>query len=321
MTIQISAIICTHNRAALLPESVRSVFAQTLESADYELIVVDNASQDATPQVVAGLIAAKPATLQVIDLRERNLGLACARNAGLSAARGEFVAYLDDDAVADPDWLRATIEAFASSEAIACVGGPVQPLWPASPPTWMDEFLQSYLSVLNLGETKRAVDPSREWLAGANIAFRRASLLEIGGFAKHLGRQGVNLMSNEDTDAVMRLAQRGHQIWYTPFASVQHHIHAQRMSRYWILNRAFWQGVSNVLMTRAGEFGEVPGLEQRRINALLVRSLGKEYLKDYLRHDVLGRHSRMRWLARRAKNLGTAFAESLLNEPGPQRSG
>src|SRR5712671_6825521 len=103
---RISVIIATHNRADLLAIALKSLARQTIPPAEYEVIVVDNASSDQTPAVVRQMSPAMP---QVRYVFEERLGLSWARNAGLEAARAPYVAYLDDDAKAEPEWLEALL--------------------------------------------------------------------------------------------------------------------------------------------------------------------------------------------------------------------
>jgi glycosyltransferase involved in cell wall biosynthesis len=310
-TPQISAIICTHNRASLLPGAVRSLYGQSLAAAHFEVVIVNNASRDRTPQVVTRLLDSKPEGLAVRAIHEPVLGLSHARNAGLAVAKGEYVAFLDDDAIANPGWLVGLGKAFAHSSRIATVVGQVRPIWPLRPPTWLDDSLGIYYSILDYGNTMREINTGKDPLAGANIGFRHAALTKIGGFAANLGRQGTNLLSSEETDAAQKLARHGYQTWYAPDASVDHHIHANRLTRRWILTRAFWQGVSNVAMSQPDISPAAYTHTQKRVNVLLLRALGKDCFRDYVRHDLLHRNTRMRKLIARAIQLGEDCARSL----------
>jgi glycosyltransferase involved in cell wall biosynthesis len=130
--LSISVIVCTHNRAAYLAKALQSLVSQTLDKDEFEVIVVDNASTDRTPHVFEETIFGGPARY----IYEARLGLSWARNAGLRAVRGRYVAYQDDDAVACPDWLeraQETLEAFGPR--LGLLGGRTTPYGRRRDPT------------------------------------------------------------------------------------------------------------------------------------------------------------------------------------------
>ena len=306
---RISVIICTHNRAELLRRAIESLFAQSLSTAEFEVVIVNNASTDHTVSLAKELIrqAAAPQAFRIID--EPRLGLSHARNAGLATARGPYVAFMDDDAVAEADWLKGLLETFDCSPKTAVVGGPVALLWPHAPPSWLaDPRLRRYCSLVDLGGVRRPIDTRTESLAGTNIAFRRAALEEIGGFSVALGRTGNNLLSNEETYAVTQLVKNGHQAWYVPEAKVMHEVHAERMTRRWLLHRAFWQGLSDVAQQTPSLSSSIGQISRRRIDLVLLGALGMDWTKECILHELLRRPTRMLSLTRRARRLGMGFA-------------
>jgi GT2 family glycosyltransferase len=101
-----------------------------------------------------------------------------------------------------------------------------------------------YLSTLDRGPERHVV-PEEVWLVGANIAFDRDALREIGGFPEHLGRQGGKLLSGEETAVKRALERRGLASWYAPDAVVRHYVSPERMTQRWLLRRIFWQGVTD----------------------------------------------------------------------------
>lgn len=124
----ISVIIPTHNRAASVVRAVRSAMAVDYPANRYEIIVVDNASMDATPQVVQNL-QSDSNRCNLRYLREDQLGLHNARHEGARAAKGDVLIFTDDDATFDPDWPQAYAKAFAEHPEMAAAGGPVRPIW------------------------------------------------------------------------------------------------------------------------------------------------------------------------------------------------
>lgn len=244
----ISVVVCTHNRAAYLPKALRSLTGQTLPGSRFEVVLVDNRSTDGTREIAAAF--AGEGKIDLRYLHEPALGLSYARNAGWRAARGEIVAYLDDDAVASPGWLAAILEVFATVEPRpGCVGGPVAPLWEAPRPPWLADEILTSLTAIDWSATPHPLpDLRREWLVGANIAFPREVLEAVGGFADGLDRAGRNLLSSGDVFLQKQIAARGLACWYHPAVAVGHHVPGERLRQPWFVRRYYWQGVSDAVM-------------------------------------------------------------------------
>lgn len=251
MSLEISAVICTHNRASYLPRAIASLVDSGIED-DQELLVVDNASTDATCAVVSSFDSVK----RLRYVYEPRLGLAHARNAGWRNAAGRYVAYLDDDAIAVPGWLGRIQETFENVRPRpGCVGGKVAPIWEAPRPNWLSDDLIAGLAIVDWSHTPRPLaDLRREWLVGANIAFPREILERIDGFTPSLDRVGKHLLSNGDTFMQALIAESGYTCWYDPAIAVSHHIHAGRLSKRWFYRRYYAQGLSDavVALLRSG---------------------------------------------------------------------
>jgi glucosyl-dolichyl phosphate glucuronosyltransferase len=239
----VSVVICTHNRAARLPAAMASVLAQRSD-VPFELLVVDNASADETPAVVQGFTHPR-----VRYLREPVLGLCRARNAGWRAARGRYVAYLDDDAVAEPAWLDALTAVFAAVPDAGVVGGRVWPLWEAERPAWLSDEIALGLTIVDWSERRKdLVDLRREWLVGANMAIPAAVLAEVGGFRPELDRIGAKLLTGGDVFLQKRIVERGYRCVYEPAMAIGHVVPADRVDKAWFRRRYYWQGISDAVM-------------------------------------------------------------------------
>lgn len=242
---QISATVCTHNRAAYLRKALQSLVAQSLPRDRYEILVIDNASTDDTAVVCAEFEGVR-------RIEERRLGLNIARNTGWRQAAGKYVAYLDDDAVACREWLDRIVRTFESVQPKpGCVGGKVDLLWEETRPTWLgDEFL-SHLCKVDLLPSAGWVEYKKEqYLIGCNIAFDRSLLVNLGGFLESLDRKGSGLLSNGDILIEIRIREAGMGCYYHPGMTVDHHVSASRLTPKWFLRRFYWQGVSDALMDR-----------------------------------------------------------------------
>jgi GT2 family glycosyltransferase len=242
---RITAAICTYRRYDMLAEAIASAARQTLARRHYEIIVVDN-----SPDVALSAREAK--RLRAPNLRwihETTPGLSNARNVATRAAEAPLIVFLDDDAVADAPWLEAMCEAFAGlGDSAQVIGGRIRPRWGAPRPGWLTDRMLGPLSVVDLGEERRFLRPG-EWVAGANIAFRRQAILDHGGFAVSLGRvgSGASLLSNEETDLTDRIKAAGGRVGYDPRAAVEHWIEPERLTQGWFRRRMAWQAVSDYI--------------------------------------------------------------------------
>ncbi len=244
MSIRISAVIPTFNRAAYLREAIQSLIQQTLPREQYEILVVDNCSTDETKQVVASEFADVPNLRYLYD---PILGLNHARNTGWQQSRGVYVAYTDDDAVVASDWLEKTVLTFdAIIPRAGCVGGRVIPIWEVPRPAWLPEELVVLYTVTNIPSAK--VLTKGESLLGANIAFRKSTLEAVGAFLPGLDRNGNKLLSNGEVLLQIELDRSGVPRFYNPDVIVHHHIPASRLTQAWLLKRMYWQGVSEALL-------------------------------------------------------------------------
>ncbi len=246
---KISAIVCTHNGGKYLVEAIQSLVDQTMNKRDYEILVIDNASTDNTRDVVKGF-----ETIENLRyILEPDLGLSFARNTGWKEARGEFIAYLDDDAVACSDWLEKIVEVFTSVEPQpGSVGGKVEPIWEAPRPSWLPDSMLGVLTVVDWSDSPLFLE-NDQWLVGANIAFPKTLLEEVGGFSAKLGRKGNNLLSNEEYGLCKLLERDGHKTFYSPHILVRHLVKKSRLEQKWFIRRYYWQGVSNALMLLGSE--------------------------------------------------------------------
>lgn len=238
---EISVVVCTHNRAQLLRKCLNSLATQTLPPDRFEVIVIDNKSTDTTQAESARFCNENS---NFTYLYEPNLGLSVARNTGGTSARGRFVTYIDDDAIAAPNWLEILGTTFKSApETVGIVAGRVDPLWEQPPPPWLTKRFWHLFSVLDLGGEARLLSDD-EWFVGANMSIRKDLLQQLGGFNTSLGRKGSSLLSNEELELSERVKQLGYSIYYEPRAIVSNLVPQERASKKWLKKRMYWQGVS-----------------------------------------------------------------------------
>lgn len=238
---QISAIICTLNRDFFLRKAIQSLVEQTLSQQHYEIIVVDNGSTDNTKKIVTEEFAHIP---NLRYIYEPKLGLSQARNTGWQYAKANYIAYLDDDAIAYPVWLEKIIEVFTQvTPQPGIVGGKIEPIWEIPRPVWLSDRVARGLTILDWTNTPGFL-PESQWLAGANIAYPKNLLKSFNGFDTSLGRKGKNLLSCEESLLNNQLMNAGYQTYYHPEIAVKHHIPASRLIKNWHYQRQYWNGVS-----------------------------------------------------------------------------
>ena len=242
----ISAVICTYNRYDVLEQAIQSCLDQRLEASKFDIIIVDN-SPDIEFATSFGERYSGVANLSYLIAEIP--GLSNARNMALAKSQADIIAYLDDDAIADGNWLIEIVEAFKSyGDSAMAAGGRILPAWQEARPAWVPDQKLGYLSVVDWGGKTRVINSS-EWIAGANMAFRRSQLQAVGGFDVNLGRKGpeTSLLSNEENDVLRKLGERGGSVLYMPNAEVLHQVDSRRLHRDWFRRRSAWQAVSDYL--------------------------------------------------------------------------
>ena len=242
---RISAVICTYNRVERLVLALDALHSQTLPWERFEIVVIDNASTDTTRRVCDEYQQRLP---HLVYHYEPVQGLSTARNTGLRVAQGDYIAYLDDDAIPCANWLEDILDAFRTVEPQPeVVGGPIYPIWETEPPGWMHYYVQGYFTILDHG-SKASWFPADEYPYGANMIYRRDVLRKYRGFSEALGRDGKSLLSDEERLLNLTIEADGGKFYYLPSASVQHWIPKERISRRWLLKRCYWQGRSGAVV-------------------------------------------------------------------------
>ena len=240
-----SVIISTYNRAHLLRPALESVLKQDFDRQRYEIIVVDNNSTDSTRSVVEELTTAHP-HIRMAYLFEKEQGLSPARNAGARAAKGEILAFMDDDSEAAPGWLSALMEVYRMDEAIVSVGGRILPEWIGGKPEWLPPIAET-INRLDMGEEPiEFVLPLHPF--GGNLSVKRTVMQRLGGFSTALGRKKAGYLSNEEKDFYFRLHKhRLGKVLYAPAAVVMHKAFRSKITRRYLMGRFYWQGISDAI--------------------------------------------------------------------------
>jgi glycosyltransferase involved in cell wall biosynthesis len=227
--LDLSIVISTYNRCALLEDALQTLLRQT-EKLAFEVLVVDNNSSDQTRPLVQSLAAANPEKVRYFF--EPKQGLSYGRNTGIANAKAPLVAFTDDDVRAAPDWALQIINAFQSHPDVDFVGGKVLPRWPTAPPQWLTKEHWGPLALLDYGDQPFYVNSHRQLcLIGANLAFRKRVFERLGNFDTDFQRVRDGIGSLEDHQMLLRLWRANCQGLYLPQLVVTAEIEPERLHK------------------------------------------------------------------------------------------
>ncbi|MFD0884092.1 glycosyltransferase family 2 protein [Streptosporangium algeriense] len=280
-----SVVICVYTEERW--EDIRAAVAsvENQRRRPYEIILVVDYNAD----LLLRLKREYPDVIVVENTQEK--GLSGGKNTGAATASGDIVAYLDDDAVAEPGWLEALEEGF-QDPAVVGVGGLTRPLWATGRrPGWFPREFDWTVGCSYRGmPTRRA--PIRN-VMGGNAAFRRELVGQVGGFHTGIGRsvQGrkPRPLGCEETEFCIRLSQRipGAVMLFEPAAVIGHKVPRVRAGFAYFRSRCYAEGLSKALVTHSVGAGD--GLASERAHALKALPLGAlRGLGDVLRGDLSG---------------------------------
>ncbi|HPO12123.1 MAG TPA: glycosyltransferase [Candidatus Hydrogenedentes bacterium] len=239
----ISVVVATYNRAPVLKDMIQSFYEQTgLQTVPFEFLLVDNNSNDTTSEI-ARLYEGRPGFRY---LSEPQQGLSYARNCGIREAKGDIIAFLDDDVIVDSSWLVQIQRCFDETGAEA-VGGRSYLLFETEPPAWLGPDFRLFLSEVNLGD-KRCEAGNGVRLYGLNLAMKREMILKFGGFNQTLGRKGEALLGGEERALLQKNFASGGKNLYEPAAVVKHRIGADRLQWEYFLRLAAGAGRTRALL-------------------------------------------------------------------------
>lgn len=242
MRLGVSVVVCCHNSAARLPETLAHLAAQeSAAGGPWEVIVVDNASTDNTAGVaLAEWPVDSPAPLRVVT--ERTLGLSHARIRGLSESTYGLVSFVDDDNWVCPEWVRCASELMSSRPEVGACGGQIEAVCEVPPPRWFDRYKGCY-AIGAQGNQAGDITGDRGYLWGAGLTVRKSAILRLlsGGFQfLMMGREGTTLTAGEDAELCCALRLAGWRLWYEPRLRMRHYVPATRLK--WDYLRSLMRG-------------------------------------------------------------------------------
>ncbi|MDG5469930.1 glycosyltransferase family 2 protein [Deltaproteobacteria bacterium IMCC39524] len=241
LSVRLSIVVCTYNRYELLRCCLESLVDQSLSTGLYEVVIVDNNSTDDT-QLIAADFAGRYNNFRVVS--EEKQGLSHARNCGWRTSSGRFVAFIDDDAKAEPEWCERILHAFETVQPQpTAVGGEIRPWYQCTPPAWfVDDF-----EIRTWGDEAGFMAKTSGGFSGSNMAFLRDVLEKLNGFSPEFGMVGKSLGMGEEADLFLRLKRDNHLLWYDPRIRVEHWTPKRNMRVSYRLKRLYAAGSARYL--------------------------------------------------------------------------
>jgi glucosyl-dolichyl phosphate glucuronosyltransferase len=277
----VTVVICayTERRWDSLLDAIVSLRVQR-RRPDQLLVVIDH-----NDRLLARARSSFPSDIELVASVD-DQGLSGARNTGIRLARGDVVAFLDDDAEADPGWLEELLGRYRPD--VAGAGGVAVPVWPGGGrPRWFPLEFDWVVGCSYLGLPDHEM-PQRN-LIGAAMSFRRSVFDMVGAFDTAMGRVGSFPLGCEETEFAIRLRRvlAGVQLLHVPPAIVHHHVAVERAKVSYFLRRCYAEGLSKAAVTQRAGRDEGLSSERRYVLSTLPRGV-LDGLRSGLGGDVWG---------------------------------
>ena len=230
MAPDISVIICTYNRQQYLVEAMQSLVEQDFDKDRFEVIVVNNNSKDDTEKICNQFIASHP-ECQLHYYNETEQGSSAARNNGARHAKGSLLIFMDDDAIAEKDYLKNTWRFHSANPGIHGFGGRIIPRYIPAEPVWMSHYVSALVGNFDYAPVVTEFKPNKYPLE-SNMVITKKAFDEIGGFNIALpGVKGNLRIGGEGKDLYFRLKEKGQKIFYVPGMIVHHVVEVNRLNK------------------------------------------------------------------------------------------
>ncbi len=249
----VSIVVCAHrtDRYRDLIDAIVSLKAQSYTKIEIITVI------DGNPELFEKIKnIAEDTRIQVMQ-NEKNLGLSESRNRGMSRAKGDVIAFFDDDAVADTGWIEELVKMYQEKDAISA-GGCILPLWLTGEPKCLPQEFYWLIGATHKGFPEKVGEVRNTF--GSNLSFRSDVLKALGGFRSEMGFKGKSLLQGEETEICDRMRNKfGKGVTFNNKAIVHHKVFPERLKWGFLLSRSFWQGYSKRVMEEQGSSLEVEG--------------------------------------------------------------
>ena len=242
---KLSIAVCTYNRSDVLPKCLESLVNQTANSELFEVLIIDNNSTDDTKKIALDFCEKHDYFRYIFEEKQ---GLSHARNRAIDEAKSEYLAYIDDDAIADKEWVKSILDCFSQTNADV-VGGPVFHFVNAEKqPIFYNKECFSF----NLGnERKRMTPPGFDFgFLGGNSCFKKSLFDEFGKYLTDFGMIGGKQRMGEDSEMGYRLLKAGKIFYYEPKMKIDHQLRLKNVTLKGILKRSYDTGIEIGKMIR-----------------------------------------------------------------------
>ena len=271
----VSVIVSTYTKDRFrdVNNCIDSLRSQTLQPNEILLVL------DPNEELVAFFKSHIPSTVKIVV--SDNVGLSDARNAGVKNAESDIVAFIDDDAIADKQWLENLLVSYDVDPAVIGVGGRIIPKWEDKRPFWFPEELDWVVGCSYQGqplERKAIRNP-----IGCNMSFKRSVFDRVGYFRSDIGRFGNSLLCDEETEFSLRVLNGidNSKIFYEPAAIVHHNVTRARGKVSYLWKRSFYEGLSKAIMTGKSTGSSALSTEDYYLKYLLSVSIPSSLKQIY----------------------------------------
>jgi glycosyltransferase involved in cell wall biosynthesis len=225
----ISVIICTYNRQDYIIDALESLEHQTLDKKRFEVIVVDNNSPDNTADLVRNYIKDHKG-LDAIYTLETQQGASFARNKGAMLSRSPLLVFMDDDAIAEKDYLENILKFYEAHPEVSGLGGRIIPRYIPEEPKWMSHFVSSLVGNFDYSQQTEEFKPGKYPLE-SNMVIRKDDFTLVGGFNTDLpGVKGTLRIGGEGKEFFLKLQKAGKSIYYDPSIIVHHVVEVNKLT-------------------------------------------------------------------------------------------
>jgi len=301
----ISAVICTHrlDNYQNTVEAVNSLLEQTHK--DLEIIMVVDGNWELYERI--NTVYGSHEGVEILASGQ-SVGLSAARNIGIRKARGDAIAFVDDDAVAERRWVEKLVAAYQEFDAIA-VGGKILPIWLCERPDCLPEELDWLVGITYEGFAQGKVVEVRNTF-GPNMSFRREVFGKVGLFNENLGfaKRGTCYVQGEEAELSLRMkVQLGRGVIYNPEAIVYHKIPPSKVKTKILIKRAFYQGYSKAMLRNLSRSTQPLATEKSYFYALLFKFIPRRIKRALRASDSVAEIKKISFLVASILSVAIGF--------------